>query len=528
MKILLCYPPVGEEYNAIRDSGLAPHLSTLCIASHLRAVFDDLSFCILDGHHISREQIKQEILAFSPDLIGYSVDFTNYHEAVLLSRFAKEHIPGVWNICGSNHATNLCEEILSNQKSMDFVSLYDGEPSWEDLVKIRRGELDRTQGRNLAFRSEDEAEDAASVCGTEQEPGDAAGTDEIGTWKKTADQNSVLKERGHRGIFRTRTDRMELTYMADVAYGMIDLEPYFQRQKEVLGEGFRMLQFTSQRGCANKPLCVFCGRYTDGIRFRDPKDYAREVAYWTEKLDLTEVWDRSDSFIQNVRWLKEFTQEIGSLTDRFRSGQTTFKTYARADQLLRSDVIEMLKELNFRMVFIGYEAGDDRILKNIGKHATLDVYRRATQNVLSHGMDIDASFIVGLPGENRESMANHISFVRELIGMGLDKIRVNRLLVLPGTPLYRAVMRTFPELCGRDEIRQDDLQRFLFRTDLYDLSDFDDDPDLFEEELRKTADAMTGAVLEEGGGAEGYGYGKGRNILAGQQRKTAKPNNEKL
>ena len=78
------------------------------------------------------------------------------------------------------------------------------------------------------------------------------------------------------------------------------------------------------------------------------------------------------------------------------------------------------------------------------------------------------------------------------------------------------------------KIRQDDLQRFLFRTDLYDLSDFDDDPDLFEEELRKTADAMTGAVLEEGGGAEGYGYGKGRNILAGQQRKTVKPNNEKL
>ena len=232
MKILLCYPPVAKAYNSIRDSGLAPHLSTLCIASHLKQVFDDLDFCILDGHHVSREVIEQEILRFRPDLIGYSVDFTNYHEAVLISRFAKENVSGVWNVCGSNHATNLCEEILRNQPSMDFVSLFDGEPSWEDLVRIRKGEMAR-----------------------EKEEADGS---EVSRQEETA-------------IVRTRTENMELTYMADVKYGMVDLEAYFRRQGKVLGEGFRMLQFTSQRGCANKPLCVFCGRYTDGIRFRDPE-----------------------------------------------------------------------------------------------------------------------------------------------------------------------------------------------------------------------------------------------------------------
>lgn len=511
MKILLCYPPVAEAYNAIRDSGLAPHLSLLCIASHLKSVFSGLKFCILDGHHIPREQIEEQMLAFAPDIIGYSVDFTNYHEAVLLSRFAKAHIPDAFNVCGSNHATNLCEEILQNQKSMDFVSLYDGEPSWEDLVRIKRGEISRAEGRNLAYRAQDEM--GAAAVGRSAAPSvSGAATPSENSAASSADGSAPPPE-----IIRTRTERMELTYMADVDYDLIDLEPYFSRQKKVLGETFRMLQFTSQRGCANKPLCVFCGRYTDGIRFRDPEDYAREVAYWTEKLDLTEVWDRSDSFIQNVNWVKEFCTALEKHTDRFLTGKTTFKTYARADQLLRGDVIEMLKRLNFRMVFIGYEAGDDRILKNIGKHATLDVYRRATENVLSHGMDIDASFIVGLPGENRESMENHVRFAEELVGMGLDKIRVNRLLVLPGTPLYAAVMRTFPQLKGRDEIHQDELQRKLFLTDLYDLSEFGNDPDRFEAELRKTAEAMTGAVLLSGGGAEGYGYGKGRNILSGQQ-----------
>ena len=103
--------------------------------------------------------------------------------------------------------------------------------------------------------------------------------------------------------------------------------------------------------------------------------------------------------------------------------------------------------------------------------------------------------------------------------MGLTKIRVNRLLVLPGTPLYEAVMRLHPELRGRDVIPQEELQRHLFQTDLYDLSDFGGDAAAFEESLRQTAEAMTSAVLDRGGGAEGYGYGKDANILAGRQFK---------
>ena len=476
MKILLCYPPVSEEYNKIRDSGLAPHLSTLCIASHLDSVYDDIEFEILDGHHLDMDEIRAVIERFRPDIIGHSVDFTNYVNAVRLCDHAKAVLPDTWNVLGSNHATNMCDVILRKRSSVDFISLCDGEPSWEDLVRIRRGTLSREDGRNLAFL-----------------------------------------DRQSGKVVRTKQDLMDLEKMFNVDYELIDMEPYFRLQKKILGDGFRMMQFTSQRGCVNKPLCVFCGRYTDGIRFRDPEVYAREIAFWTEKYELTEVWDRSDSFIQSVEWLRKFCDALEKCTDRFSTGKTTFKTYARADQLLRQDVMEYLQRLNFRMVFIGYEAGDDRILKNIGKHSNLDVYRRATRNVFEHGFDIDASFIVGLPGENIESMQNHIDFTRELVGIGLDKIRVNRLLVLPGTPLYEAVMRKYPDLRDRDIISQDELQKKLFLTDLYDLSDFGGDPALFEEALRECADAMTNAVLVKGGGAEGYGYGKGLNILAGKQ-----------
>ncbi len=474
MKILLCYPPISKEYDKIRDAGLAPHLSLLCIASHIKNKFNDIAVDVIDGHHISSENIREKITQNNYDVIGFSVDFTNYITSVELAKFAKKVNPNTKIGCGSNHASNMYKQILSNQVSYDFVGINDGEQQFEQYIRYLREEVKISEVPNLAYRDNDKIKVNAI---------------------KTFD----------------------LSKMVSVDYEQVDLNKYFEVQKQTFGSNFKMLQFTSQRGCANHPLCVFCGRYDDGMRFRDPIECAKEVANYTEKYELTEVWDRSDSFIQNINWLKEFTKELNKRTNRFTLGKTTFKTYSRADQLLRQDIIDILKTLNFRMVFIGYEAGDNRILKNIGKHANLDTYYKATKNVLENGIDIDASFIVGLPGENKESLRNHIKFVQNLVDMGLDKIRVNRLLVLPGTPIYRKIIEKYPEIIKEDIVPMEDLQRLVFTTDLYDLSEFDNSVDVFLDEITKTANTMTELVKQHNGAVEGYGHGKGNNILDGDE-----------
>lgn len=474
MKILLCYPPVSKEYEKIRDAGVAPHLSLLCLGTHIKNKFDDVQIDLCDGHHTNYETICKQIKNENYDIIGFSVDFTNYNTSVELANFAKMCNENTKIGCGSNHASNMYRQILTNQKSYDFVGINDGEEQWEGYIKYVKGEKQIKDVPNLAYRE-----------------GDTIKVNPIRTF--------------------------DLKTMYTVEYELMDLEPYFKLQEEIFGKGFHMLQFTSQRGCANHPLCVFCGRYDDGMRFRNPEEYAKEVAHYTEKYSLTEVWDRSDSFIQNVHWLKAFAEALNKYTDRFSSGKTTFKTYSRADQLIRQDVIDVLKSLHFRMVFIGYEAGDDRILKNIGKHTNVKVYETATRNVLENGIDIDASFIVGLPGENKESMQNHIKFVQNLVSMGLDKIRVNRLLVLPGTPLYRKIVERFPEIAEKDIVPMDDLQKMIFQTDLYDLSEFDNNVDKFIEAISETANEMANLISSNGGASEGYGHGKGKNILEGKE-----------
>lgn len=477
MKILICYPPVSKEYEKIRDAGLTPHLSLLCIGTHIAKKNPDIQVDLCDGHHTTYEEICNKIKKENYDIIGFSVDFTNYISSVALANYAKECNAEVKIGCGSNHASNMYHQILTNQKSYDFVGINDGEEQWEQYIRYVKGEIDIKDVPNLAYRSKNGE------------------------------------------VIVTPIKTFDLEKMFSVNYEMIDLQPYFKLQEEVFGKNFRMLQFTSQRGCVNKPLCVFCGRYNDGMRLRNPTECAKEVAYYTEKYQITEVWDRSDSFIQNVKWLEEFAKELNRLTNRFLSGRTTFKTYSRADQLLRQDVIDILKRLNFRMVFIGYEAGDDRILKNIGKGANLEVYKRATENVLRNGIDIDASFIVGLPGENKESMQNHVDFVEYLTSLGLDKIRVNRLLVLPGTPLYRKIVEKFPEIGNKDIVPMDKLQKMIFQTDLYNLTEFKNNIEVFIKAIEACAYKMANIITENGGASEGYGHGKGHNILEGKEVK---------
>lgn len=55
-----------------------PHLSLLCIASHIKDKFDDLDIDIVDGHHESYDEICEIIKNNNYDVIGFSIDFTNY------------------------------------------------------------------------------------------------------------------------------------------------------------------------------------------------------------------------------------------------------------------------------------------------------------------------------------------------------------------------------------------------------------------------------------------------------------------
>ncbi len=100
--------------------------------------------------------------------------------------------------------------------------------------------------------------------------------------------------------------------------------------------------------------------------------------------------------------------------------------------------LKAMKEAGCRLLIVGYESGDPQILKNIKKGATIEQARRFTRDARSLGLVIHGDFIVGLPGETRQSIETTIQFAKE---MDCETIQVSVASPYPGTEFYDYVSR---------------------------------------------------------------------------------------
>jgi radical SAM superfamily enzyme YgiQ (UPF0313 family) len=92
-----------------------------------------------------------------------------------------------------------------------------------------------------------------------------------------------------------------------------------------------------------------------------------------------------------------------------------------------------MKEAGFRLMIVGYESGDQQILKNIKKGATVDMARRFTKDAHSLGLTVHGDFIIGLPGETPESIRRTIDLAKEL---DTETIQVSIAHPYPGTEFF--------------------------------------------------------------------------------------------
>jgi radical SAM superfamily enzyme YgiQ (UPF0313 family) len=97
------------------------------------------------------------------------------------------------------------------------------------------------------------------------------------------------------------------------------------------------------------------------------------------------------------------------------------------------ETLKAMKEAGCRLLIVGYESGDQQILKNIKKGATIERARQFTKDCHKLGLVIHGDFIMGLPGESHETINNTIAFAKEL---DVETIQVSVAHAYPGTELY--------------------------------------------------------------------------------------------
>jgi len=97
------------------------------------------------------------------------------------------------------------------------------------------------------------------------------------------------------------------------------------------------------------------------------------------------------------------------------------------------ETLAAMADAGARLLIVGFESGDPQILKNIKKGVTVEQARSFAKNCKKVGIRIHGDFIIGLPGETKQTIQKTMDFAREL---DCETIQVSIAHAYPGTELY--------------------------------------------------------------------------------------------
>jgi hopanoid biosynthesis associated radical SAM protein HpnJ len=187
------------------------------------------------------------------------------------------------------------------------------------------------------------------------------------------------------------------------------------------------ISFYTSRGCP--ALCTFClwPQTHSGHRWRlrSADDVAAEARSAIERFpNVKEIFFDDDTF--NYR--KDRTIE---LCKKLKPIKFTWSCTSRVTT--DYETLKAMKEAGCRLLIVGYESGDQQILKNIKKGATVEMAERFTANCKKLDLKVHGDYIIGLPGETRDTIRKTIDFAKR---MDTDTIQVSIAHPYPGTEFY--------------------------------------------------------------------------------------------
>jgi hopanoid biosynthesis associated radical SAM protein HpnJ len=182
------------------------------------------------------------------------------------------------------------------------------------------------------------------------------------------------------------------------------------------------------RGCRSK--CTFClwPQTVGGHRYRTRSvehvlaEIERATRYFPQ---VREYFFDDDTFTDDLPRAEAIARGLGRLG-------VTWSCNAKAN--VPRETLRVLRDNGLRLLLVGYESGDPRILNNVKKGVRLDVARRFTRDCRDLGITIHGTFILGLPGETRETIERTIRFACEI---DPHTIQVSIAAPYPGTAMYR-------------------------------------------------------------------------------------------
>ena len=364
------------------------------------------------------DDLLRELFAFAPDIVGVTATTVQVksarevvQQAEWWSRWANHK---ALVLAGGAHVSALGREFLLTCPKLDAICIGEGETTWMQVLK----------GNPLA---------------------------EV--------VNLVTRNGGSNGYMAPDLDG--ISFLPDLS--LFDLG----RFTGAMPPGPQPSMFVmGSRGCPFE--CIFCqNAWGRKVRYRSPESIIAEIRHLRSQ-GIKEIFFQDDNFNLNHTWAKDVLSGIisGGLND------IAYRLVFRANEkLVTSELLHLARRAGVWIIFYGIESLSQRMLDGMRKGLAVGEIERAVRLTQEAGIKVQASFVIGLPGETRETIRETAEGLKRLKP---DVYGCVPALPLPGTELMRTARETGhlvsdnyddymlgQVVCGTDELSTDDIRQAL-------------------------------------------------------------------
>ncbi|MCP4708940.1 MAG: radical SAM protein [Planctomycetes bacterium] len=379
--IILIFPPI-REWDRPRNfpTGLGMIAARLRYGGYRVAVID------ANGLRLSDEEVLEQIKQHDPKVVGIGGLITTYGWIKRMSGKIRQLKPERPIVLGGSVGTSIVETALRGL-DIDAVAVGEADDTVMELMPalLNNGKLDDIAG--LAFLRDGEV--------------------------------VQTKERG------LIADLDELPYPA---WDLFPMRVYLANP--IVGVG-KDVDIISSRGCPYS--CAYCYRiFGKKYRRRSAELVVGEMEALRRNYEVDFISFQDDCFVVD----KQRVYDICDLIDHKPSLLSMRWSCTGRATVCDAEMLKRMRASGCVSVSYGIESGSDAILEAMGKRATQEQARQAIENTRAAGLRCPVSFMIGYPGETRETVMETVEFCKK---MNIPLSALMFTCPYPGTELYDQV-----------------------------------------------------------------------------------------
>ncbi len=393
MKCALVLPGVIEHSTLHRQPIIHYGLALLSAILRDRGIEVEYIDCLAEN--MSIEKFKSRLLRVKPDVVGFTATTMQINSAGHLARIVKEVDNRIYTVVGGVHPTVLPERTLEEFPAFDIAVCGEGIETLPELLRAFSGNKFGIV-RGIAFR------EGSRVVKTPPREF----SENLDEWPYPAFDLLDLKRYSTYSFYKKRT--LELPVFLSI-------------------------------GCPF--LCKYCFRMSGkNVRYRSAEKTIDEIETGIKKYNCRHFMFFDDTFgIDKSR----YTLLLESIIARGKNREISWSCMSRVD-IVDKDLLKLMKEAGCSLIYYGVESGSNRILELLDKNIDTDRIINAFRWTKDAGIKTGASFMIGVPGETKDTLKETEEFIFKLKP---DLLDLSVFQPYPGSQFYNEI------IAGKHNIR---------------------------------------------------------------------------